>query len=147
MRTLCFVLLVASCATSSPSQEKAPPSPPARKLTDPGQVLAFHVAELVKIVQAEPDCVKSGASMVGYIDKNRAEMRGAVTQLKARTGGLSSEASEQYMASVMRLVVELVPRPMETLDEFHARCPKQDEAVSTALGSLEEAEVPSRSEK
>ena len=140
------ILLAAACATSS-AQSTTPPAaqetkqdapPPAPDtLKDPGQQLAFFVADMVRAIRAHNDCDSSASAAAASLEKNRAQMKDAVRRLKKKAEELSGEASEKYWADTMKLMEELSPGAEASLKEFEERCPEQDKHLGESLGSLE----------
>ena len=148
MRRLASIaLLLAGCASapSKPQADNAPgpdagqpaPAQPAARVSDPGQRLAFHLAEMIRAITAAGDCDKANAAALAYLEKNRAAMREAVLELKRKTSAMSSEAGEQYFVQVMKLMDELYPQAEVALKGFDERCPSQSEVLGNALDSLE----------
>ena len=137
--TLVLVFAFCSCATNgqdkpTPNTKDDPAPEPVKAKMDPGQRVAIHVAEIVKIIdKSRGDCQKSLIESLDYIEKNRADIDDGVAHLKAKDKEIGGEEQEAYMHKLMALIEEIVPHPQQIMGAFDQKCPGQNAKIGKAL--------------
>ena len=105
---------------SDPQSASPLESPP---IADPGQRLAFDVANIVDALKSSPDCDKADEAGAAYVKQHLEAMRATVREIKHRAEAQSDEDNKKYFAVVMKLLEELRPGAEAEMDGFEKRCP------------------------
>ncbi|MBW1810208.1 MAG: hypothetical protein JRJ87_18570 [Deltaproteobacteria bacterium] len=136
---LVLVFAFCGCATNgqvkpTPVTENDHPPEPVKAKMDPGQRVAIHVAEIVKIIdKSRGDCKTSLIESLEYIEKHQADIDDGVAHLKAKDKEMGGEEQEAYMQKLMSLIEEIVPHPQQIMGAFDQKCPAQNARIGKAL--------------